>query len=198
MPSLLIGLASYASADVEIKPEDENQIGRNRPLSHEYQQFDRNDLRGVTSERLSEISFDDPLLRNAYINIFLRNIKERDNFEAEESVVFEDMCKRGDSITPLLLELAEENQDSIFESALLDGIAEVENIDLNPYLEYSRNLFRCRVQTMNCMLTQPAAMLLANHGSKSDLGLLEQVIKERSHSRQVSAQVTGIQRFVLK
>lgn len=179
---LLIGLAIHASADVEMKPEDENQTGRNRPLSQAYQQFDRDDLRGMTAERLAKMSLDDPLLRHAYINIFLRNIREPDTLEPEEAAVLEDMRRRGDSITPLLLELARENQDSIFESALLDQISEVENIDLEPYLQYARTLLRERTQTINYTLAECASLFLANHGSKQDLALLEEVIAERSYT----------------
>lgn len=176
---LLIGLAVRASADVEIKPEDENQTGRNRPLSQEFRKFERDDLRGMTAERLAKMSSEDPLLRHAYIDVFLRRIREPDTLEPEEAAVLEDMRRRGDSITPLLLELARENQDSIFEGALLDQISEVGNIDLEPYLQYARTLLRERTQTMNFVLAQPASMLLANHGSKQDLALLEKVIAER-------------------
>lgn len=179
---LLIGLALHASADVEIKPEDENQTGRNRPLSQAYQQFDRDDLRGMTAERMAKMSSEDPLLRHAYIDIFLRTIREPNTLEREETVVLEDMRRRGDSITPLLLELARENQDSIFESALLDQISEVENIDLEPYLQYARTLLRERTQTINYTLAECASLFLANHGSKQDLALLEQVIAERPYT----------------
>jgi hypothetical protein len=176
---LFLGLTLHASADVDIKPEDENQTGRNRPLSQEFRKFERDDLRGITAESLAKMSFEDPLLRHAYIDVFLRYMIDSNTPEREETVVLEDMRSRGNSITPLLLELARENQDSIFESALLDQIAQVGNIDLEPYLQYARTLLRERTQTMNFVLAQPASMLLANHGSKSDLVLLEQVIAER-------------------
>lgn len=177
---LFCALTLHASADVQIKPEDENQTGRNRPLSQAYQQFDREDLRGMTAERLAKMPLENPLLRHAYINIFFRNIREPDTLEPEETAVLGDMRRRGNSITPLLLELASQNQDSMFESALLDQITEVENIDLEPYLQYARTLLRERTQTMNFMLAEPASMLLANHGIKQDIVLLEQVIAERS------------------
>lgn len=176
---LFFGIILHASADVDIKPEDENQTGRNRPLSQEFRKFERDDLRGITSERLSKMSFEDPLLRYAYMDVFLRYTIVSKTPEREENLVLEDMRSRGDSITPLLLDLARENQDSLFEIALLDQIAEVGNIDLEPYLQYARTLLRERTQTMNFVLAQPASMLLANHGSKPDLHLLEQVIAER-------------------
>jgi hypothetical protein len=176
---LLIGLALRASANIEIKPEDENQTGRNRPLSQEFRKFERDDLHGMTAKRLANMSFEDPLLRHAYIDVFLRFMIDSNTPEPEDAAVLEDMRRRGDSITPLLLELARENQDSIFEGALLDQIAEVGNIDLEPYLQYARTLLRERTQTMNFVLAQPASMLLANHGLKPDLVLLEQVIAER-------------------
>ena len=179
---LFLGLTLNASAEIKIKPHDEKVAGRYAPLSEEYRQFDRDDLRGMTAEKLGKMPLEDPLLRHAYISIFFRNLSEPDTLEPEEVVVLEDMRSRGDDITPLLLDLARQNQDSIFESALLDGIAEAGNINLEPYLEYARKLLRERTQTINYPLAVSASMLLANHGSKQDLALLEQVIAERSYT----------------
>lgn len=178
---LFLVLAFHASADVEMKPPDEKRIGRYRPLSEEYQKFDRDDLRGMTAEKLGRMPLEDPLLRHAYISIFFRNLRESDTLEPEEAVVVEDMRRRGDSITPLLLDLARQNQDSIFESALLGDIADVGKIDLDPYLEYARKLLRERIQTINYSLAASASDLLADHGSIQDMALLEHVIAERSY-----------------
>lgn len=179
---LIFGVASHAGADVEIKPEDENLAGKNRPLSQEYHQFDRDDLRGMTAEKLANMSLDDPLLRYAYIHTFLLNYGGLANLEPADALILEDMRRRGESITPLLLELARQNQDSMFESRLLNRIAEVGNIDLEPYIEYARTLLQERTQTMNSSLAECASLFLANHGSEQDLALLKKVIEERSYT----------------
>jgi hypothetical protein len=178
--SLIFGVALHAGADVEIKPEIKDHPKSYREWSQEFLQFEREHLHGMTAEKMAKMSLDDPLLRYAYIQVFLRNLREPDTLEPEQALILEDLRRRGNAITPLLLELARQNQETMFESALLDEIAEVGNIDLNLYLEYARSLLRERTQTMNASLARWASMLLANHGSKQDLVLLEQVISERS------------------
>jgi len=191
---LFLGLVLHASSEVETRLLSKDQPGPYRPWSREYRQFDRDDLHGMTAEKLAKMSLDDPLLRHAYIYVFLQNVRELDTLEPEQAVALEDMRRRRDSITPLLLELARQNQETGFEGALLDGIAEVGNIDLDPYLEYARKLLRERTQTMNYSLAQCASMLLANHGSKQDLALLEQVVAERPYvSRGVSEELKVLQ-----
>lgn len=179
--SLIISLTLLAKAEYQIPPETNDHPGPYGPRSKEMQEFNEDKMRGLTAEKLAKMSFDDPLLRYAYFNIFSRNIREPDTLASEEAVVLEDMRRRGDSITPLLLELARQNQDTIFESALLQHIAEVGNLDLEPYLKYARTFLQERTQTMNSDLAECASLLLANHGTKEDLVLLERVISERPY-----------------
>jgi hypothetical protein len=145
------------------------------------QEFNEDKMRGLSAEKLAKMSFDDPLLRYAYFNIFSRNIREPDTLDSEEAVVLEDMRRRGDSITPLLLELARQNQETIYEQSLLYYIFEIGNLNLDPYLEYARTLLRERTQSMNSNLAEAASLLLANHGTKEDLDILEHVIAERPY-----------------
>jgi hypothetical protein len=180
--SLILGLTLQAKPEYQFTPEGSDHPGSYGPRSTEMQEFNEDKMRGLTEEKLTKMSFGDPLLRYAYFIIFSRHLREPDTLNSEEVVVLKDMRRRGDLITPLLLELARQNQETIFESALLDKIAEVGNIDLNPYLEYARSLLQERTQTMNASLARCASMLLANHGSKQDLVLLEQVISERSYT----------------
>lgn len=179
---LILGFTLHANADIEIRPETKDHPGSYREWSQDFLRFEPEQLKGLTAMNLARMPFDDRLLRYAYISVFLRNIREPDTLDVEENLVLEDMRKRGDSITPLLLELAGQNQETMFESALLDKIAEVGTVDLYPYLQYARILLRERTQTMNSSLAQCASMLLANHGTKQDLALLEQVIEKRSYT----------------
>jgi hypothetical protein len=178
---LFLGLVLHAKADVEMKPEDQNKTGLYRPWSEEFLQANPEHLYGMTAEKLAKMSLEDSLLRYAYIQIFLQNVGGLENLESEHALALADMRKRGEAITPLLLELAKQNQDTMFEPRLFNRIADVGTVNLEPYLEYARALLRERTQTMNSTLAECASKLLANHGSKQDLALLEQVISERPY-----------------
>jgi hypothetical protein len=179
---LFFGFVLHASADVEIRAETKDHPGPYREWSQEFLQFEPENLHGMTAEKLAKMSLDDPLLRYAYIQVFLQNAGGLANLEGEHLLILSDMRRRGDAITPLLLELARQNQETMFEDALLNSIAEVGNIDLEPYLEYARNVLQERTQTMNATLAEYASLLLANHGTKQDLAILELVIAERSYT----------------
>jgi hypothetical protein len=178
---LFLALTLHTSADVEMKAPDEKLVGLNRPWSKELLQFEPEHLHRITTEKLAEMSLEDPLLRYAYIQVFLQNFGGLENLEGEYAVILSDMRRRGEMITQLLLNLANQNQDTMFESRMLNRVAEIGNIDLEPYLEYARTLLRERKQTIDYTLAECASLFLANHGAKQDQALLEQVIAERPY-----------------
>jgi hypothetical protein len=179
---LILGIAPLVRADVEIKPETINtHPGPYRPWSLEFQQVNPEHLHGITAEKLAKMSLSDPLLKYAYMIVFMSSAGTLDNLEPEQALVLKDMRRRGDSVTPMLLKLAMENQETGYECALLDRIDEVGTINLDPYLEYSRNLLRERTQTMSASLAGCASKLLSRHGSKEDIEILERVLEERTY-----------------
>jgi len=145
----------------------------------EIQQVNPEDLYGITAEKLAKMSMSDPLLKYAYMSVFVRNDGGLDNLEHEQALVLKDMRRRGEAVTPMLLKLAMENQETGYESALLSSIDEVGTVNLDPYLEYARNILRERTQTMSADLAGCASGLLSRHGSKEDIKLLERVLEER-------------------
>ncbi len=52
-------------------------------------------------------------------------------------------------------------------------------VNLDPYLEYARNILRERTQTMSASLAGCVSDLLSRHGSKEDVELLERILEER-------------------
>jgi len=179
---VLLGIAPLVRADVEIKPETSStHPGPYRPWSLEVQQVNPEHLHGITAETLAKMSLDDPLLKYAYIIVFMRNVGRLDNLEDEQALVLKDMRRRGEAVTPMLLKLAMENQETGYESALLSRIDQVGTVNLDPYLEYARNILRERTQTMSASLAGCASGLLSRHGSKEDVELLERVLQERTY-----------------
>jgi len=145
----------------------------------EFQQVNPEDLYGITAEKLAKMSMSDPLLKYAYMEVFIRNVWGHANLAPEQALVLKDMRRRGEVVTPMLLKLAMENQETGYESALLDGIDKVGTVNLDPYLEYARNILRERTQTMSASLAGCVSDLLSRHGSKEDIKLLERVLEER-------------------
>ena len=176
---LFCGVALLVFAEVEIKTQ--NYPGPYRPWSLEFQKVNPEDLHHIDAEGLAKMSSDDPLLKYAYMDVFLRNVGGLDNLEPEQALVLADMRRRGEAVTLMLLKLAADNQETIYESALLSRIDQVKTVNLDPYLEYARNLLRERTQTMSASVAGCAASFLSRHGSKDDVELLRNVMEQRPY-----------------
>ena len=176
---LFCGVALLVFAEVEIKTQ--NYPGPYRPWSLEFQKVNPEDLHHIDAEGLAKMSSDDPLLKYAYMDVFLRNVGGLDNLEPEQALVLADMRSRGEAITPMLLKLAIDNQETIYECALLSRIDQVKTVNLDPYLAYARNLLRDRTQTMSATNAACATAILSRHGTVADIELLERVLEERPY-----------------
>jgi hypothetical protein len=144
-----------------------------------------------TVEKLSESDFakmrpDQLQLKIAWVDLIL-NIQGRfpDRFvvaprESKESeyriAIYSDLIRRGDAAMPAVLALADELQDTIFESRLLSVIDSLPTVKIQPAVEYCRRLLRTRPRSS---LIEDAATLLSRHGDSSDVNLLEQIARDR-------------------
>jgi hypothetical protein len=170
---LLLFLAiHYTTLDAQ------NQPGPYRPYSDELESSNI-ELKGLDEHAYSQMSLDDIRLKTAYVEVFLSTFGDFFPLKPELNAALTDMRKRGDSITPLLLKLMDENQETGFEFSLLLDIPRVETIKLEPYLDYARNVLRERTHTMSAGLAGSAAQLLAHHGTKEDAELLKWVMETR-------------------
>ena len=176
---LFCGVALHAFAEVE--SQTKNYPGPYRPWSLEFQKVNPEDLYHIDAEGLAKMSLSDSLLKYAYMDVFLRNVGGLDNLEPEQALVLADMRSRGEGITPMLLKLAIDNQETIYECALLSRIDQVKTVNLDPYLAYARNLLRERTQTMSATNAACATAILSRHGTVADIELLEKVLEERPY-----------------
>ena len=176
---LFSGVALHAFAEVEIQPQ--NYSGPYRPWSLEFQQVNPEDLYHIDAEGLAKMSLDDPLLKYAYMDVFLRAVGHLDQSEPAQLLVIADMRRRGEAITPMLLKLLEDNQETGFENTLFGNIDNLGTVKLSPYLEYARKLLKDRRQTMSASLAGAAAALLSRRGSKDDVELLRNVMEQRPY-----------------
>jgi len=147
-------------------------------------------LPSITAEQLGKLPLDDPLLRLAYANFMAselimqfyppRRPIDYGTYPTWDVAALEDIKKRGDSVTPLLLNIAAKNPNSGFETGVL-GNAPYVIKDLNPYLEYARNVLQTRTMEMNSSVAGTVAGLLVRYGTPEDLERLRSLIKNRPY-----------------
>ena len=174
---LIFSLFSFAKAE-----ETKNHSGPYRPSSPELAMADFNELSGMDGTAFSKLSLDAPSLKRAYLFVFSTAGSGPLYFKQPElTAALSDMRRRGDSVTPMLIKLMNENHETGFEMCVLMRISRVGNIEMEPYLEYSRELLRERTQTMNAGLAEVASMLLSSKGTEEDIELLKWVIETRPY-----------------
>jgi len=139
-------------------------------------------LHGLDEAAYGRMSLEDPVLQLAYQTVFGSSISGGFyGLPPAVSAALADLRKRGDTVTPMLLQLMERNHETGFESSVLASIAAVGTINVEPYLEYARRLLRERTDTMNGALVGCAAQLLASHGTKEDGDLMIWVMETRPY-----------------
>lgn len=158
-----------------------DQPGPYRPMSPEMKSVDRALLDDLSADDLAKLSLDEPLLKWAYACVFLNSMGPLEQLSPQEEIALADMRRRGEEVSPILLKLIEENQETRIEMSILGKIEYLDTVRLEPYLEYSRRLFRERTGTMNATVAEIASGTLARHGTKEDGELLEWVLKERPY-----------------
>lgn len=175
------GFLLFCLTSVLKSEELRNRSGPYRPHSFELRR-QGDDLTGMDEAAFAKLSIEDALLKRAYHSVFSTAGSGPLYFtQPELTAALTDMRRRGDSVTPMLIKLMNENQETGFETCVLIGISKVGNIELDPYLEYSRKLLRERTQTMNAGLAEVASMLLSSKGTEEDIELLKWVIETRPY-----------------
>lgn len=161
-------------------------------------------------EKLSESDFaqmrpDQLQLKIAWVDLVL-NIQGRfpDKFvvapnKSKESeyriAIYSDLIHRGDAATLSILALANELQDTIFESRLLSVIDSLPTVKIESVVDYCRRLLRTRPKSS---LIEEAATLLSRHGDSSDVNLLEQIARDRPFfSETIRNRVKSLQRHLI-
>ena len=163
--------------------KNNNMGGARRPMSPEMDKVsNKPDLvENLKSEDLARMTLEDPLLKWAYAEVFLRSMGRFEQLAPPQELALADMRRRGEAVSPMLLKLISENQENIIESAILVKIGFLDTVRVEPFLEYARKLLRERTQTMTGESAGVAAYILGRHGTHEDEALLEWVINERPY-----------------
>ena len=163
--------------------KNNNTGGPRRPMSPEMDAVSNNPdlLDNLGAEDLAKMSLDDPMLKWAYVCVFRRSMGAFNELKLPQKLALADMRRRGESVSPMLLQLISENYETIIESSVLGQIGFLDTVRIEPFLEYSRRLLRERTQTMTAESAGVACALLGRYGTKDDEALLEWVMKERPY-----------------
>lgn len=147
----------------------------NRRLSPEMDAVNPEYLDNLKEADIAKMSLEDPLLKYAYADVFHYAQNNLRQMEPRQKLVLADMRRRGESVSPMLLKLIEENQQTRIESSILWKIEHLGSVRIEPFLEYSRKLLRERP---NSTIVTEASGLLARQGTKEDIKLLEWLLTQ--------------------
>lgn len=137
-------------------------------------------VENLSAEDLAKMTLDDPLLKWAYACVFTRSWRLKE-LRPPQELALADMRRRGEEVSPMLLKLISENQETRIEFEILGQIEHLDTVRIAPFLEYARKLLRERTKTMTGGAAGVASSILGRHGTREDEALLEWVIKERPY-----------------
>jgi len=153
-----------------------------RPIPSQYE--DTTQLEQLSEGDFARMNASDLRLKIAWIDLvrglpggFPQNISRTDPAVSQggyRAAAFLDLQRRGNEVVPILLDLTRELEETDFESSLLGIIDTLQSVQLEPFVEYSRNLLRTRPKSSRIV---SAAGLLGRHGTEQDLLLLERAAR---------------------
>jgi hypothetical protein len=140
------------------------------------ERLSREKLLGLREAEFSKMSFDDPRLQSAYIDVFWQNIPGRVDYPNQMPIEDEylrsalnDMRARGDSVRPLLMELMTKNQGTRIESDILIYVDYLKDVKLEPFVDYAREVLKTRWKTMVPDTQGAVCSLLIKYGNAKDI-----------------------------
>jgi hypothetical protein len=101
-----------------------NRPDAHRPISPEMLAISSTPDRveNLRAEDLAKMTLDDPLLKWAYAEVFLRSMGQFEQLAPPQELALADMRRRGEAVSPMFLELIEENRETRIESSVLGDI----------------------------------------------------------------------------
>lgn len=153
-------------------------IGRMEPLFKVPESFPK----GITEDQLKDLPLSDPKLRIAYFWLIrgARGSNEITDVRHPEVVAaLRDVKKRGDSTTPLWLDIMVKNQDTALEFRIPILIGDIGTIKMGPYVDYFRKVLQTRGDSINGTLFGVALDTFFQYGNKEDVQVALDLAKKR-------------------
>jgi hypothetical protein len=156
----------------EIQPDP------HRDVTPELKAIKKSQIENLTAEDLAKMTLDNPLLKYCYALVFGSSLAlgAFNQLDPQQELVLADIRRRGETVSPMLLKLIEENRETWIEWSILGKIEYLKTVRIDPFLEYSRRLLRERTRSD---VVGVAAVVLARHGTKEDIELFEWLLTQQ-------------------
>jgi hypothetical protein len=137
-------------------------------------------LAQLNREKFAALSFGDELQKIAYSEVFIATFDHGGKVPLWYTLAEADLLRRGDSATPLLLELFDVYPHEYFRSGLLSRIDTFPTINLAPYLQAARNHWLTLGAKTPPRTCHAIGSFLSRHGSAEDIKILQAMLDHPS------------------
>jgi hypothetical protein len=137
---------------------------------------------GLKEEDLGRMQLSDPKLRIAYaflVRAAMGGPKIVDGRTPEMVAALNDLTRRGDSATPLLLDIMAKNHNTRYEHLIPLIVARIGSIKMAPYLDYLREMIRTRPDEISAAANEVTADLFFTYGTADDVKMMQDLAKKR-------------------
>ena len=137
---------------------------------------------GLKESDLIDLPLNDLKLRVAYmwlIRSAMSGPKLVDERTPEMVATLNDLKRRGDDATPLMLDMMEKNHNTNLEDLIPAVINRIGVFKIAPYVEYLRRMIKTRPDEINANANEIASKIFIEHGTKEDVKMMEDLAKKR-------------------
>ena len=131
---------------------------------------------------LRDLPLSDPKLRVAYFWLIKTaigwRISDDKNFP-ETTEILKDVRRRGDSATPLWLDMMEKNHGAWLKYSIPYNIELIGTINMEPYVDYLRKMIQTRPDEISEGACGTALGIFFEHGTEKDVEMVQKLAKKR-------------------
>ncbi len=140
---------------------------------------DRSFPTGITEDDLKALPLDDLKLRVSYVYLMQAGDPRFLLKTSEMTPILNDLKRRGDEATPLLIDIMEKNHNTSLEYLIPLVISKVGTLKMEPYLEYLRRMITSRPDEINATLNEVALKIFLEHGTEDDVEMVQDLARKR-------------------
>ena len=137
---------------------------------------------GLIEEDLRNLPLTAPKLRIAYVFLIraaMGGPKIVDDRTPEMVASLNDLKRRGDTATPLMLDIMGKNHNTSLERLIPLVIDRVGTIQMAPYVDYLRQMVKDRPDEISAAANEAALTIFLEHGTQEDVKMVQDLAKKR-------------------